>query len=138
MKKYVLDSFAMIAFFENEPGADQVAEILRNINAKKVKGFMSVVNWGEIYYNIMRENGIDEAEKVLNQFNKYSIQLVDADEELTYRAAKLKATYRVAYADCFAAALSSQLKAVIVTGDPEFEKLSHEVSIQWVGTSIKS
>jgi hypothetical protein len=38
----------------------------------------------------------------------------------------------MAYADCFAAALGSQLKAVVVTGDPEFEKLSKEISIQWV------
>jgi hypothetical protein len=33
-------------------------------------------------------------------------------------------------ADCFAAALSMKLKASVVTGDPEFEKLSNEVSVQ--------
>jgi ribonuclease VapC len=132
MKRYVLDSFALIAFFEDEPGAGKVAEILRNINEKKAHGFMSVINWGEIYYNTMRECGIEEAEKVIKQFNKYSIQLVDADRDLTYSAAKLKAIYHIAYADCFAAALSSKLKAVVVTGDPEFKKLSHEIIIYWV------
>ena len=63
---------------------------------------------------------------------KYSIQLVDANRDLTYRAAKLKAIYHIAYADCFAAALSLKLKATVVTGDPEFEKLSHEVTIYWI------
>ena len=58
MKRYVLDSFALIAFFENEPAADKVAGILRNINGNKARGFMSVINWGEIYYNTMREAGI--------------------------------------------------------------------------------
>jgi ribonuclease VapC len=134
MKRYVLDSFAMIAFFEDEPGASKVAQILRKINAKQVKGFMSVINWGEVYYNTMRENGQKEAENVLNQFNKYSIRLMDADRALTYKAARLKAKYRVAYADCFAAALGITLKAEVITGDPEFEKLSGEVSIQWVGS----
>ncbi len=28
MKSYVLDSFAMIAYFEDEPGATKVSEIL--------------------------------------------------------------------------------------------------------------
>jgi PIN domain nuclease of toxin-antitoxin system len=40
MKKYVIDSFAMIAYFENEPGADKVAEILRMLINQKAKGFM--------------------------------------------------------------------------------------------------
>ena len=93
---------------------------------------MSVINWGEIYYNTMREGGIEEAEKVMKQFSKHSIQLVDADRDLACRAAKLKAIYPIAYADCFTAALSSKLKATVVTGDPEFEKLSHEVTIYWV------
>jgi ribonuclease VapC len=132
VKRYVLDSFALIAFFENEPGADKVAEILRDINGNKVRGFMSVINWGEIYYNTMREAGVEEAEKVMEQFSKHSIQLIDADKDLTYRAAKLKAIYHIAYADCFAAALSSKLKATVVTGDPEFKKLSHEVTVCWI------
>jgi ribonuclease VapC len=132
LKRYVLDSFALIAFFENEPAADKVAGILRNINGNKARGFMSVINWGEIYYNTMREAGIYEAEKVIEQFSKHSIQLVDADRDLTYRAAKLKAKYHIAYADCFAAALSSKLKAAVVTGDPEFEKLSNEINIYWL------
>jgi len=75
---------------------------------------------------------IEEAEKVMKQFSKHSIQLVDADQDLAYRAAKLKAIYPIAFADCFAAALSSKLKATVVTGDPEFEKLAHEVTIYWV------
>ena len=45
MKRYVLDSFALIAFFENEPAADKVAGILRNINGNKARGFMSVINY---------------------------------------------------------------------------------------------
>jgi ribonuclease VapC len=47
MKRYILDSYAMIAYFEDEPGAHQVALILRQLLKGKAKGFMSVVNWGE-------------------------------------------------------------------------------------------
>ncbi|MFH2075052.1 MAG: type II toxin-antitoxin system VapC family toxin [Pseudomonadota bacterium] len=132
MKKYVLDSYAMIAFFEDEAGADAVAALLREFFANKAKGYMSVVNWGEMYYSTMREQGREEAEKVLLQFAKYPIGLVDADQALTREAAKLKGAYRIAYADCFAAALSLKLKAILVTGDPEFRQMEEKVSIQWI------
>ena len=134
MKTYVLDSFAMIAFFEDEPGAGHVAAILEELMKRKAKAFMSVVNWGEIYYNTMRVQGIREAEDVIKQFNKYPIQLVEADQAMTYEAAKLKGKYKIAYADCFAAALSLKLKVPIVTGDPEFNKLGQKISVQWIKT----
>jgi ribonuclease VapC len=132
MKRYVMDSYAMIAFFEDEPGAAKVAEILNTFINQKAKGFISVVNWGEIYYCTMREQGVEAAESMLDQFNKYPIQLIAADRELTYEAAKLKAQYSVAYADCFAAALSLKLKAPVITGDPEFKKFKDKVVIEWM------
>ncbi|MBM4340484.1 MAG: type II toxin-antitoxin system VapC family toxin [Deltaproteobacteria bacterium] len=132
MKQYVLDSYAMIAYFEDEPGADRVAKILRQLIQGKAKGYMSVVNWGEVYYNTMREGGSAEAEKVILQLDKFPIQVVEVNRELAYEAAKLKGMYRIAYADCFAAALSVKLNALLVTGDPEFKKLKEQVSIQWI------
>jgi predicted nucleic acid-binding protein len=132
MKRYVLDSYAMIAYFEDEPGADRVARVLKQLIKGKAKGFMSVVNWGEVYYNTMREQGIAEAEKVILQLDKFPIQIVDVNKELAYEAAKLKGEFRIAYADCFAVALSVKLGAAIVTGDPDFKKLQKRISIQWI------
>jgi len=77
---------------------------------------------------------MEEAESVLTQFDKYPIHLVEAGRRLTYEAAKLKTKYTIAYADCFAAVLASSLKALLVTGDPEFKKLSDELSIEWIVT----
>jgi ribonuclease VapC len=132
MKRYVLDSYAMIAYFEDEPGADRVAQILRQLIQGKAKGYMSVVNWGEVYYNTMREEGVAEAEKVILQLDKFPIQVVEANRDFAYEAAKLKGKYRIAYADCFAAALSLKLNASLVTGDSEFKKLKERISIQWI------
>ena len=101
-----MDSFAMIAFFENEPGAEKVGLILKSIMGRKAKAYMSVINWGEIYYNTLREQGFETAEKVIRQLKQYPIKIVDADQKLTYEAAKLKGSYKIAYADCFAAALA--------------------------------
>jgi predicted nucleic acid-binding protein len=132
MKRYVFDSYAMIAYFEDEVGADRVAQILRQLIQGKAKGYMSVVNWGEVYYNAMREEGIAEAEKVILQLDKFPIQIVEVNRNFAYEAAKLKGKYRIAYADCFALALSLKLNASLVTGDPEFRKLKERISIQWI------
>jgi len=51
---------------------------------------------------------------------------------LTIEAAKLKAKYPVAYADCFAAALALKKNIKLVTGDPEFKKLERDVRIEWI------
>ena len=132
MNRYVLDSYALIAYFEDEAGADRVARLLRQLIQGKAKGYMSVVNWGEVYYNTMREEGVAEAEKVILQLDKFPIQMVEVNRDLAYEAAKLKGKYRIAYADCFAVALSARLNATLVTGDPEFKKLKERISIQWI------
>ena len=134
MKKYVMDSYAMIAFFENEPGAEKVELILKSLLERKAKAYMSVINWGEIYYNTLREQDVETAEKAIEQLKQYPIVLVDADQRITYEAAKLKGRYKIAYADCFAAALSNRLNAEIVTGDLEFRKLEKEsiIDICWL------
>jgi len=134
MKRYVLDSYAIIAYFEDEPGAGRVARVLRQIIQGKVKGFMSVVNWGEVYYNTMKEQGVDEAERVILQLDRYPIQIVEVTKDQAYEAAKLKGEFRIAYADCFAAALSAKLNASLITGDPEFKKLQKRIFIQWINS----
>jgi predicted nucleic acid-binding protein len=132
MKQYVLDSYAIIAYFEDEVGADRVGRVLKQLIQGKAKGYMSVVNWGEVYYNTMREEGVDEAEKVTLQLDKFPIQIVEVNRDLAYEAAKLKGKYRIAYADCFAVALSVKLNATLVTGDPEFKKVKERISLQWI------
>ena len=132
MKNYVFDSFAMIAFFEDEAGAERVEEALRQLFAKRARAWMSTINWGEVYYCTYREQGPDAAEGVVSRLAEYPIELVDADQSLTLEAAILKGKYRVAYADCFAAALAKRKRAEIVTGDPEFKKIKENLKLNWI------
>jgi predicted nucleic acid-binding protein len=43
-----------------------------------------------------------------------------------------KARFRLSLADAFAAALAKDMKAELVTGDPEFKALEKEIRIQWL------
>lgn len=129
---YVLDSYALIAHLEDEPKGISVGKMLKAAKVGKVKLFLSVVNYGEVYYTTLRERGSDMAEEVRILIEQLPLAIEDADRELTLEAAKLKAGHAVAYADCFAAALALQKKAKVVTGDPEFKKFGDEVKIHWL------
>ena len=129
---FVLDSYALIAHLEDEPEGIQVGKILRAAKAGKARLFLSVVNFGEVYYTTRRERGPDKAEDVRLLIEQLPLAIVDADRGLTLEAAKLKADHAVAYADCFAAALALQKRAKVVTGDPEFRKFKDEVKIHWL------
>lgn len=54
------------------------------------------------------------------------------DEKTVLAAAHIKANYAVSYADAFAIALAQELKATVVTGDPEFGGVEKMVDILWL------
>ena len=134
MATKVLDSWAVIAFFEDEPEAEAVEEIIHRASLDRHKLLMSVVNWGEVYYNTMRETSQAEAEARMQDIASLPIEIVGLDDDLkiTRQAAIYKATYRISYADAFAAALAKEKKAELVTGDPEFKTLEKEIKINWL------
>ena len=132
-RAYVLDSYALIAHFEDEAGGEEVRKILRAASAGKTEIFLSVINLGEVYYNTFRERNRETAEEVLFLIKQLPISIVEADLEMTLESARLKGTYPVAYADCFAAALGIRKSAKVVTGDPEFRKFESILSVEWIG-----
>ena len=132
MRRYVLDSYALFAYAENEKGADEVGELLKKALEEKAELFLCVINWGEMYYIALREGGKARAELYKDTFERYPITIVEVNKELTLRAAQYKAYHKISYADAFAAALSTIKKAILVTGDKEFAQVETEIKINWL------
>jgi len=135
MATKVLDSWALMAFFEDEPAAEEVENLLARADAGRDKLLLCVVNWGEVYYNVMRKISAETAEQKVREISGLSIEIVPVDDknlELVRQAAIYKATKRMSYADCFAAALAKIRKAELVTGDPEFKQVEDEIKIGWL------
>ena len=135
MATMVLDAHALMVLFNDEPGADEVERILLKAESGSPKLLMSVVNWGEIYYSILRGASQEIAETKAHEIAGMQIELapVDADDlELVRQAAAFKATRKMSYADCFAAALAKIKNAELVTGDREFKQLARDVKIHWL------
>jgi ribonuclease VapC len=134
MATKVLDSWALIAFFEDEPAAEQVEKLLAQASAEKHKLLLSVVNWGEIYYNTMREVSKEAAEQQARAIATLPIDIVGVGDDLALarQAAIYKATNKMSYADCFGAALAKIKNVEFVTGDPEFKEVEKEIRITWL------
>ncbi|MDP2969649.1 MAG: type II toxin-antitoxin system VapC family toxin [Deltaproteobacteria bacterium] len=128
----VLDSYSLIAYIENEDGAEKMIEVFRVARDSGRALFLSVVNWGEVYYITLREAGRERAEAVAQLISTLPIQIISVDLELTKQAAEFKAIKKMSYGDCFAAALAKLRKAELVTGDEEFKQVEGEVKILWI------
>jgi predicted nucleic acid-binding protein len=72
------------------------------------------------------------AQSVLALVESLSLELLDANRELILDAAHLKARYTISYADAFVVAAAIREKAIVLTGDPEFESASSIVKIEWL------
>ncbi len=131
MSRYVLDSFAILAWYRREEGAPRVQQLLES---QQHQHWMTVVNLGEVYYRVAKEAGVSAALEALDTVERLPVEFIDADRTLTLAAASIKAQFTLSYADCFAAAAARQRNAAVVTGDPEFEQLEADgvVAVEWL------
>ncbi|MCK4418536.1 type II toxin-antitoxin system VapC family toxin [Candidatus Aerophobetes bacterium] len=130
--KIVLDSYALIAYFEDESSADQVKDLLQQAEEREKSLLMSIVNWGEVYYALSRSKGESKAEESILIIDQLPVTLIEINRAIAYQAARLKARYAVAFGDCFAAALAMVNQGQVLTGDPEFKNLEKDVSVIWL------
>ncbi len=130
-ESFVLDSFALLAHLEEEPGAGRVRELLR-MAPGGTHLYMSRINIGELVYITHRERGLVTAQTVLNAVEQLPIKLLEATRERVYQAAHIKAKHAVSYADAFAVAAALELSATVLTGDLEFASVSKIVNIEWL------
>lgn len=128
----MFDSYTIITFFEKEKGFEKVVDIFTESVSNKLKILTNIVNWGEVYYIVLREQGSKAATLFEENFKKLPVELVYCDYSLTKRASEFKAFNSLSYADCFAAATASIYKATLITGDKEFLKLGKDILIEWL------
>lgn len=110
----VLDSWAVLRYLED---ADPAAEVVGDLLGRE-KPLLSWINLGEVHYVLRRLHGEDAASETVRDLR----DVIDArlpDERLVIDAARIKADHPMAYADAFAAALTTTSDGTLWTGDPE-------------------
>lgn len=128
MKQYILDANAVIRYLQGGKGADKVEWILLQCAAQQAHARMSVINAGEVYYGMIRLAGEADAISAFHELRNI-ISFVPVELEQAIAAAKIKAQFKLGYADSFAAALAIRENCVLVTADPDFDKLGKSLKL---------
>ncbi len=129
---YVLDAHALTAYFEKESGYAKVEELLTAAASDRLALFLTAINWGEVFYVTAREHGLVSANQIAHLIGEFPIEIVSIDIDLARQAALYKASHKMSYSDCFAAALAKMKKATLVTGDRDFRQLEEEIKVSWL------
>jgi predicted nucleic acid-binding protein len=130
--KYILDSYALLAYFQAEPEGAKVRNILMEASSGVAAVFLSLISLGEIYYIIARKRGEEKANEITDDISRLPVRPVDVTKERILAAARVKAQYPVSYADAFVVSTASELSAIIVTGDPEFKETESQAAVLWL------
>lgn len=129
-RRFVFDSYAVLALVEDEPGAQVVAEIIANEAAEP---YLSAVSLGEVYYIVFRRRGEPAAEEVVQGvMQEESLTIAEASWSRVKDAARIKAGGGLSYADAFVLGLSLELGAPVVTGDPEIRAIAGRLGVEVV------
>ena len=131
-KAIVLDSWSVLAYLEDEPAGECVAEIIADACEQGSALMMTLVNAGEVWYIIAREASEKEADSSIAELKQLGIEFVAVDWKLARQAALFKSKHKMSFADCFAAALAKERGGEVVTGDYEFKQVEGEIKIHWL------
>lgn len=132
MRTYVFDASAVFAYLRKTPASAKVGELLKDSLRGHARIVMSSVNFGEVYGRILRDAGPEQALLARNVIGSLPLEIVDATTQRAVHAAEMKSTYRLYYADSFAAALAVEYHASLVTSDSDFRKLGQTIPVVWL------
>jgi len=130
----VVDSFAMLAFYNKEVSAVMVRKQIETAQNAEVTLVMSAINAGEVYYILAKRKSMSDAmmwKEQLMPSLPIRTDVPTLDDILD--AAHLKSQYPISYADAFAASLALRHDAPLMTGDPDFRCVPN-LRLNWIGS----
>ncbi len=129
IESYVLDTSALLALRDDEPGADQVESLLRKAQSKKTSLLASFMSFMEVLYTTWRAMDKGAAYRAYLELRMLPILRVEPNEEILLMAAEIKANNNLSLADSWIAATAVTHRGVLVHKDPEFEQLKGKLEL---------
>lgn len=134
--KFCLDAFAWLAWLQDEPGAADVQRCLDDAERGQADCVTSIINLGEAFYRLVRVNRREQADSLWRMAlrRRLPVSVKEATQRRVRRAAELKSSHAIAFADAFAVATALEFQATLVTGDPEIRPLvgQYDLQVQWL------
>ena len=123
MKRFLLDTSALLTLRDDEAGADRVAEVLGLASSGKAKCFGCFITLMEVYYRVWRDEDKAAGQLAYQQCLALPIEWLSNSEPLLAKSAEYKALYPLSIADAWIAACAAEQGAVLLHKDPEFKPL---------------
>ena len=120
MNRYLLDTSALLALRDNEPGAERVAALLEAAARSEVACHGCFISQMELLYRVWKDEGEEAAREAYAICLRLPIVWLHESRTLLERAAAVKACFPLSLADAWIAASALQLDAILVHKDPEF------------------
>jgi ribonuclease VapC len=126
MSRVVLDSSALLAYMQNEPGGDQVAKVIPS-------AVISSVNVAEVVTKMVAGGG--DPDSVVRLFREIDLEIADFTTDLAFNAGALAAHTRqcgLSLGDRACLALARREGAPVLTTDRIWSKLNVGVTIELI------
>lgn len=120
MKRWLLDTTALLALRDDEPGADEVAGLLQQAQRGEARCLGCFMSQMEVLYRVWKDEGEMAGRLAYEQTLALPIQWLHETPALLQAAARIQATQRVSLADAWIAACAQLEDATLVHKDPEF------------------
>ena len=123
---FALDTSALLTLWNDEPGADDVENILKSKSKRIIVSFMSYM---ECYYRIWKNCGREKGREIYAYLFTLPIERIDLNEEILQLAAEIKASYTISVADSWIVATARFMDAYLVHKNPEFLQVNSFVRL---------
>ena len=133
---YILDACAMIAYFNDETGAEVVSGRIDNMHEGSAMLLMHKINLLEIYYCFYKERGKDLADAMFNEVKECGIHIIDYISDMVFaEAGRLISEYRISLGDSLLLAQAYASGASVLTCDHhEFDPVNakEQIVFEWI------
>jgi predicted nucleic acid-binding protein len=123
MNGFLLDTSALLTLRDNEPGAEQVSQLLLQAQNGDLPCYGCFMTLMEVFYRVWKDEGESAGREAYADCQALPIDWLHESPELLIRAASVKATHPLSLADAWIAAAALENSMTLVHKDPEFENL---------------
>lgn len=124
MRRYLLDTSALLTLRDDESGADTVADLLAQAQKGEAQIQGCFITLMEVLYRVWKDEDESEARLAYEQCLSMPISWIHESRELLEKAAEIKAQHPLSLADAWIAASAALAQAKLVHKDPELTTLS--------------
>ena len=129
-KRIILDTSAILTYFEGEEGKKTVEEFLIESASHEIELFIPFSAAIEFYYINFNSQGEETANQRFAMLMSLPVEVLKSiDEPYMIQAGRLKASYPISFADALIAAYVYLENASLVHKDPEYLVLKNEIDL---------